>query len=134
MATIFVEGKPFEARDGLDLLHACLELGFDVPYFCWHPALKSVGASRSQLLAIFLYEYAIIGFMGGMVGYPLGLGATVLLDSFLLKLGTRVTLDPGLFLLALALGVFCSLTASFLPTYKLAGIKITETFRTQWEV
>ncbi len=25
---------------------ACLSLGFDLPYFCWHPALHSVGACR----------------------------------------------------------------------------------------
>jgi NADH dehydrogenase/NADH:ubiquinone oxidoreductase subunit G len=26
-----------------NLLQACLSLGLDVPYFCWHPALGSVG-------------------------------------------------------------------------------------------
>ena len=29
-----------------NLLHACLSLGFDLPYFCWHAALGSVGACR----------------------------------------------------------------------------------------
>ena len=29
-----------------NLLHACLSLGYDLPYFCWHPALGSVGACR----------------------------------------------------------------------------------------
>ncbi|MGL5401335.1 MAG: NADH-quinone oxidoreductase subunit NuoG, partial [Plesiomonas shigelloides] len=29
-----------------NLLQACLSLGLDVPYFCWHPALGSVGACR----------------------------------------------------------------------------------------
>ncbi len=46
MATIYVENKPYTVRDGQNLLHACLELGFDIPYFCWHPALGSVGACR----------------------------------------------------------------------------------------
>lgn len=32
--------------DGQNLLQACLSLGFDVPYFCWHPALHSVGSCR----------------------------------------------------------------------------------------
>jgi len=27
-------------------LQACLSLGLDIPYFCWHPALGSVGACR----------------------------------------------------------------------------------------
>ena len=34
------------ANDGQNLLHACLSLGFDLPYFCWHPAMGSVGACR----------------------------------------------------------------------------------------
>lgn len=28
------------------MLHACLSLGFNLPYFCWHPAMGSVGACR----------------------------------------------------------------------------------------
>lgn len=46
MATIYVENKPYEVNPKQNLLHACLSLGFDVPYFCWHPALGSVGACR----------------------------------------------------------------------------------------
>ncbi|HSB51873.1 MAG TPA: NADH-quinone oxidoreductase subunit NuoG, partial [Dissulfurispiraceae bacterium] len=46
MATIYIDSKPYEVRDGLNLLDACLSLGFDIPYFCWHPALGSVGACR----------------------------------------------------------------------------------------
>ncbi len=29
-----------------NLLHGCLSLGFNLPYFCWHPAMGSVGACR----------------------------------------------------------------------------------------
>jgi NADH-quinone oxidoreductase subunit G len=46
MATIYIENKPYEVKDGQNLLQACLSLGFDIPYFCWHPALESVGACR----------------------------------------------------------------------------------------
>ena len=46
MATIYIDGKPYEVKDGQNLLQACLSLGFDLPYFCWHPALGSVGACR----------------------------------------------------------------------------------------
>ena len=47
MATIFIDGKPFEVDGSDNLLRACLSLGLDVPYFCWHPALGSVGACRA---------------------------------------------------------------------------------------
>jgi NADH-quinone oxidoreductase subunit G len=46
VATIYIDDKPYEVKDGQNLLDACLSLGFDVPYFCWHPAMHSVGACR----------------------------------------------------------------------------------------
>jgi NADH-quinone oxidoreductase subunit G len=46
MATIHIDGKQYEVDGGDNLLHACLSLGLDIPYFCWHPALGSVGACR----------------------------------------------------------------------------------------
>ena len=46
MLTIFIDGKPFEVDEDENLLSACLSLGFDIPYFCWHPALHSVGSCR----------------------------------------------------------------------------------------
>lgn len=46
MATIYIDGEPYEVKDGQNLLQACLTLGFNLPYFCWHPALGSVGACR----------------------------------------------------------------------------------------
>lgn len=46
MATIHVDGKQYEVSGGDNLLSACLSLGLDIPYFCWHPALGSVGSCR----------------------------------------------------------------------------------------
>ena len=37
MPTIYVENRPYEVPEGQNVLHACLSLGFDIPYFCWHP-------------------------------------------------------------------------------------------------
>jgi NADH-quinone oxidoreductase subunit G len=46
MATVYVEDKPYAMDAEQNLLHGCLSLGFNLPYFCWHPALGSVGACR----------------------------------------------------------------------------------------
>lgn len=46
MATIHVDGESHEVDGADNLLQACLSLGMDIPYFCWHPALGSVGACR----------------------------------------------------------------------------------------
>jgi NADH-quinone oxidoreductase subunit G len=43
---IFVDNRAFEVSNDQSMLEACLALGFDLPYFCWHPALGSVGACR----------------------------------------------------------------------------------------
>lgn len=46
MATIKIDGKQFEVDDTDNLLKVALSKGFDLPYFCWHPELHSVGACR----------------------------------------------------------------------------------------
>ncbi|MGH9356036.1 MAG: NADH-quinone oxidoreductase subunit NuoG, partial [Terriglobia bacterium] len=46
MAKIFVENRQFDVHADQSMLQACLTVGFDLPYFCWHPALGSVGACR----------------------------------------------------------------------------------------
>lgn len=46
MVTIDIDGVQYRVKEGESLLPTCLELGLDLPYFCWHPALGSVGACR----------------------------------------------------------------------------------------
>ena len=46
MTTINIDGQDYEVQKGDNLLSACLSHGLDLPYFCWHPAMDSVGACR----------------------------------------------------------------------------------------
>ncbi|URJ33140.1 NADH-quinone oxidoreductase subunit NuoG [Candidatus Blochmannia vicinus] len=46
MVSIYIEGKKYIVEDSKNILEICLSLGFDIPYFCWHPALGSIGACR----------------------------------------------------------------------------------------
>ncbi len=57
MATIYIDDRPWEVPEGQNLLHACLSLGLDLPYFCWHPALGSVGACRQCAVKLFRDEH-----------------------------------------------------------------------------
>jgi NADH-quinone oxidoreductase subunit G len=41
-----IDGKIYEAEPGKNLLEASLAQGLNIPYFCYHPALGSVGACR----------------------------------------------------------------------------------------
>ena len=46
MAKIVVDGNEYEVNPNNNLLQECLSLGLDLPYFCWHPCMGSVGACR----------------------------------------------------------------------------------------
>ncbi len=46
MAKIWIDGREHEAEPSRNVLEVALSLGYDLPYFCWHPSLGSVGACR----------------------------------------------------------------------------------------
>ncbi|MEE9345005.1 MAG: NADH-quinone oxidoreductase subunit NuoG, partial [Methylococcales bacterium] len=56
MTTITIDGENYQVETGQNLLQACQTLGLDVPYFCWHPAMGSVGSCRQ--CAVTLYKDA----------------------------------------------------------------------------
>lgn len=56
MVTLYIDNKPYEVQPGKNLLETCIGLGFDIPYFCWHPALGSVGACRQCAVKVYRGE------------------------------------------------------------------------------
>jgi len=56
MPTITIDGVAYEVEQGQNLLESCLSLGLDLPYFCWHPAMGSIGACRQ--CAVVQYQNA----------------------------------------------------------------------------
>jgi NADH-quinone oxidoreductase subunit G len=56
MPKIFIDNTSYEVKNGKNVLEACLTLGFDLPYFCWHPAMGSVGACRQCAVKLFKDE------------------------------------------------------------------------------
>jgi len=57
MATVYVDNKPYQMNPSENLLHGCVSQGLDLPYFCWHPALGSVGACRQCAVKLFKDEH-----------------------------------------------------------------------------
>ena len=57
MATVHVDGKSYQMKAEENLLHGCLSAGLNLPYFCWHPALGSVGACRQCAVKQFKDEH-----------------------------------------------------------------------------
>ena len=56
MPTIFVDGQELQVNDGENILEACLNAGLDLPYFCWHPAMGSIGSCRQCALVQYQNE------------------------------------------------------------------------------
>jgi NADH-quinone oxidoreductase subunit G len=78
--TIYIDNRPYQVPEGQNLLHACLSLGFDIPYFCWHPAMHSVGACRQCAVKQFQDENDTKG-------------KIVMSCMTLAKEGTRISID-----------------------------------------
>ena len=53
MATLYIDDKAYEVKSGKNILETCLQLGFDLPYFCWHPSLGSIGACRQCAIKVY---------------------------------------------------------------------------------
>ena len=53
MARVHIDGQEYDLPAGQNLLHAVLSERLDLPYFCWHPAMGSVGSCR--LCAVIQY-------------------------------------------------------------------------------
>src|ERR1700740_1225773 len=75
VATIFIDNAPRQANPKQNLLHACLSLGLDLPYFCWHPALGSVGACRQCAVKQYANGDDTTGQVGMACMTPLAEGA-----------------------------------------------------------
>ncbi|MCA9508776.1 MAG: NADH-quinone oxidoreductase subunit NuoG [Myxococcales bacterium] len=56
MTTIFIDQKSYECDPNSNLLEAALLEGLNLPYFCWHPALGSVGSCRQCAVQQFADE------------------------------------------------------------------------------
>ncbi|MDX1958664.1 MAG: 2Fe-2S iron-sulfur cluster-binding protein [Leptospiraceae bacterium] len=52
MVTIKIDGKEYQVDEKKNLIDAVKDVGTDIPYFCYHPALSIVGMCRMCLIEI----------------------------------------------------------------------------------
>jgi len=50
MPSITIDNKQIECRDGISVLQAALEAGWNVPHYCYHPGLSVVASCRLCLM------------------------------------------------------------------------------------
>jgi len=91
--------------------------------------LRCLGATRGEVLGLVLLDAALLGLLGTAAGVPLGwlaaranLGAVsaTLRTVYLLEGVERVTLSPGLFFLAVGLGLGGALLGALFPALEVA--------------
>jgi NADH-quinone oxidoreductase subunit G len=57
MVTLVVDGTEVSVPKGTLIIEAAFQAGSDIPYFCYHPRLSSVGACRMCLAAVELEQF-----------------------------------------------------------------------------
>jgi putative ABC transport system permease protein len=90
--------------------------------------MRAVGASRNQIIKVFLYEAVIVGIVGGFLGYVVGTVLAYVIGPLIFG-GVAVTYVPQYFLPALALATFIAVIATVYPAFRASKIKIAESFR-----
>jgi putative ABC transport system permease protein len=90
--------------------------------------MRAVGASRNQIIKIFLYEAIIIGVAGGFLGYIAGTVLAYIVGPLIWG-GVAVTYVPQYFLPSLALATFIAVIATVYPAFRASKIKVADSFR-----
>jgi putative ABC transport system permease protein len=90
--------------------------------------MKAVGASRNQIMKIFLYEAIIIGVAGGLLGYIAGTLLAYIIGPLIFG-GVPVTYVPQYFLPSVALATLIAVIASVYPAFRASKIKVADSFR-----
>jgi putative ABC transport system permease protein len=89
--------------------------------------LRSLGASRRQVVASVVGEAAVIGLLASVLGILAGLGLAVGLNELLRVMGFdmpsgSLVLQPRTIVVALAIGLVVTIVSSLLPARRAAGI------------
>ena len=90
--------------------------------------MRAVGASRNQIIKVFIYESIIVGIIGGIFGYLVGTLLAFVIGPIIFE-GTTITFVPSYFPLSLAIATVIAVIASIYPAFRATRIKVADTFR-----
>lgn len=90
--------------------------------------MRAVGASRSQIIKIFMYEAIIIGIVGGIFGYLAGTLLAYLVGPLIFE-GTVITYIPQYLPLSIAMATAIATMATLYPAFHATRIKVADSFR-----
>ena len=93
--------------------------------------LRSIGLTRSQLLALFISEAGLIGLLGSLMGMGMGIGLAKLMLYFVSRTITalyilvkteHLFISPSILIAGFGLGMFASILSSIGPAKEASGV------------
>jgi putative ABC transport system permease protein len=101
--------------------------------------LKALGATNFEIMKLFLFESAMIGFIGGLIGVLLGFIASGTISEIGIRMigvgggiGMRTSMTvitPQLVLFAIGFSVFIGVVSGLLPARRAASLQPVEALR-----
>ena len=89
--------------------------------------MRAVGASRGQIIRLFVYEAVIIGIIGGIFGY-LAVTALAFLAGPMIFEGVEIAYVPQYFPISLALSTVVAVLAAMYPAFRATRIRVVDSF------
>jgi putative ABC transport system permease protein len=90
--------------------------------------MRAVGASRNQIMRVFIYEAVIIGIVGGIFGYVAGTLLAYVIGPIIFA-GTDISFVLQYLPLSLALAIFVAIIATMYPAFRATRIRVADSFR-----
>lgn len=90
--------------------------------------MKAVGASRGQIVRMFLYEAVVVGLIGGILGYIAGTLLAYLIGPLIFE-GLSVSYSLQYLPAAVGLAILVAVVASAYPAYRASKISVADSLR-----
>jgi putative ABC transport system permease protein len=90
--------------------------------------MRAVGASRNQIMRVFIYEAIIIGVVGGILGYLVGTLLAYVVGPIVFE-GANISFALQYLPLSLALAILVAVMATMYPALRAARIRVADSFR-----
>lgn len=81
--------------------------------------IKAIGASDGQVLFLYLVESGLLGILGTIIGFIIGVGSSILITK---AFGFKFIFEYTVIVVAILLGFGAALIAGFIPARKASGL------------
>jgi putative ABC transport system permease protein len=90
--------------------------------------MKAVGASRGQIVRMFVYEAVAVGLLGGLLGYVSGTLLSYVLGPLIFD-GLAMSYATQYLLPAIGLAIAVAIVASVYPAFRASQVRVAESLR-----